>query len=109
MKIIRIHSLRTFRPFHWWPKAYEGVNGVKTTLLMVGWLGIEYLPTPAKPATLDGMQKPTEAEVFVDAFVQATRTPVNPLDAALDAVEYRRKVQPPNDDYRDRDNGARRR
>jgi len=42
IQLVRISSARTFRPFHWMPRVYDGVNGVHTKLLVVGWLAIEY-------------------------------------------------------------------
>jgi len=42
MKIIRVASMRTYRPFHWVPRIYNGVNGVTTRLWVWGWLSVEY-------------------------------------------------------------------
>ena len=48
-RIVRISWLRTYRPWHWLPRVYPGVNGVTTRLLVIGWLGVEYYPnTEAK-------------------------------------------------------------
>ncbi len=41
-RIVRVSWLRTYRPFHWRPRIYPGVNGVATRLLVIGWLGVEY-------------------------------------------------------------------
>lgn len=45
------HWLRTFRPWHWLPKVYPGVNGVKTNLVVLGWVGFEYLPVDRNTAS----------------------------------------------------------
>ena len=42
MCIVRVSWVRTFRPFHWWPRIYSGVNGVTTRLLVVGYVGVEW-------------------------------------------------------------------
>jgi hypothetical protein len=46
-RIVRFSWLRTYRPFHWWPETYPGVNGVKTSLLVIGWVGVEFHPRNA--------------------------------------------------------------
>jgi hypothetical protein len=43
-RIVRLAWLRTYRPFHWWPHIYPGVNGVTTNLFVIGWVGVEYQP-----------------------------------------------------------------
>ena len=34
--------MRKWRPFHWRPRIHNGVNGVQTSLCVIGWIGIEY-------------------------------------------------------------------
>jgi len=43
-RIVRVSWLCSFRPWHWIPKIYPGVNGVTTKLFVIGYIGIEYLP-----------------------------------------------------------------
>ncbi len=42
LHIVRVCTMRTFRPWHWCPRIYNGVNGVTTRLFVWGWLSIEY-------------------------------------------------------------------
>ena len=44
LRIISVRSVRTFRPWHWTPRRYAGVNGVTSALIVWGWWGMELEP-----------------------------------------------------------------
>jgi hypothetical protein len=42
LEILRVSSMKGYRPFHWFPKIYSGVNGVTTKLFVLWWFSVEF-------------------------------------------------------------------